>query len=101
MSQTQFERGNCPPLRDSELGQFARPVDGETALVSLPRLRHLTVRSSVREFALEYSAERRRLSSGQPRFTRVSEAWLDQVEARVKAMVRAHVDSLPSVGRTI
>ncbi len=65
------------------------------------RLRRLLVTSTLRQFALDYAATKKRLSSGQPRFTRVSPAWCEQMEARVKAQIRACIDSMPSVGRTI
>jgi hypothetical protein len=65
------------------------------------RFPHVIVRLAVRRFALEYAGQVKKLSTGQPRFTRVSDDWLDRIEAQFKAAIRSQIDRLPSNGRTI
>jgi len=65
------------------------------------RLPRLIVETHVRQFALDYAAQKKKLSSGQPRFVRIDPEWFDRIEAQFKAHLRAYIDRLPSHGRTI
>lgn len=53
-------------------------------------------KSSVKRFTLEVAIEYRN-----GRFTRVSKEFLDYAEGRLKEMIKLHVRSLPSVGKTV
>jgi hypothetical protein len=61
----------------------------------------LVVRQAVKRYALDYAAAKRRLSTGQPRFTRVSEDFVDRMSAKLRQLIGAEIDRLPSCGRTI
>lgn len=63
---------------------------------------NLTVRSAIRQHALDYAGRTRLLASNkQPRFTRVSPAFLDRVEAATRIYIESVIHSLPSKGKTI
>jgi len=79
-------------------------VDGpETtpeATTASPRTRRsshdlLVNRSRLRRFVLDVASQRRH------RFTRVSEQFIEQVDAHLRTWVREYVQSLPSKGKTI
>ena len=52
-------------------------------------------RSAARRYALEFARANR------PKFTRVSQEFLDRIEARVKALIQAEVQRHPSLGVTL
>jgi len=58
-------------------------------------------RSKVKQTALEIAANHRRMSDGSPRFTRVSGAFLEKMEGRLKEIIRSEVHAHPSLGRTL
>jgi hypothetical protein len=70
-------------------------------MVLRSRRRYLLVRHAVKQLALEHAAGKRRLSSGEPRFTRVSEGFLERLQAKVRHLVLCEVERQPSKGRTI
>lgn len=55
-----------------------------------------TNKTNVKKYALAVSAAAR-----QGKFTRVSQAYLDRVEANTRAFIQATVKSHPSVGVTL
>lgn len=52
-------------------------------------------RSAVRRYALEFARANR------PKFTRVSQEFVDRIEARVKALIQAEGQRHPSLGVTL
>jgi hypothetical protein len=75
-------------------GQAAqKAVDGE---IKRHRRSHVINRDYCRRWALDYAATRRHHN-----FKRVSEQWLDQLEARVKHWMADSIKRLPSRGKTI
>ena len=52
-------------------------------------------RSAARRYALEFALANR------PKFTRVSQEFLDRIEARAKAVIQAEVQRHPSLGVTL
>lgn len=57
-------------------------------------------RSRVKQTALDL-ARVRKLGNGQPRFTRVSAAFLERIEGRLRAIIGSEIHQHPSVGRTL
>jgi len=58
-------------------------------------------KAKVRRITLDLAAQTRRLADGSPRFTRVSKAYFDNIEAKLRVMITSEVHALPSAGRTI
>ena len=52
-------------------------------------------RSAARRYALEFARANR------PKFTRVSQEFLDRIEARAKAVIQTEVQRHPSPGVTL
>lgn len=62
---------------------------------------NLINKAAVRRRALEYASNTKRLSTGQPRFTRVSPGFILHVEAAVHAAIQSRVNLMTSSGRTL
>jgi hypothetical protein len=60
------------------------------------RLSHVINRAYVRRWALDYA----RTNRSHP-FTRVSEDFLNHIEAQTKCAIRHRIDSAPSTGATL
>ncbi len=62
---------------------------------------NLINRTQVRNFLLEKLESDRKLSNGQPRFTRVSRETLDNIEAEFLSLLRRKVQLAPRTGATL
>lgn len=67
---------------------------------SLNTTPHLN-RSRVKRTCLEVAAMTRKNGSGKPRFTRVSAAFLERIEMRVREAIKSEIHAHPSVGKTL
>lgn len=65
-----------------------------------PHLGKLINRAQTKKYLLEV-ASRKKLSSGEPRFTRVSAQTMQDVEDKFRVLLNSTVANLTSSGRTI